>query len=144
MSVPRTVAIALLISGCASATPSFVTKGDFGPETLALINSYRVSRGLSPLSPDARLKELARQHSQSQAARNRMSHSGFRERSAQARAAGLSGICAENVGHKYRNAQQLFTGWKNSGSHRTNMLRPNIRYAGVYVAGAFSTFFACE
>jgi uncharacterized protein YkwD len=135
--------IALLVSACQSTTGPVATTGDFGPETLTLINSYRTSRGLSPLASNATLKSLARQHSQYQGAREAISHDGYRQRSAQAKAAGLSGICAENVGVKYRSAQQLFSGWKNSGAHNTNMLRPNLRYAGVSVVGDYSTFFAC-
>ncbi|UXN67294.1 CAP domain-containing protein (plasmid) [Phyllobacterium sp. A18/5-2] len=116
---------------------------DFGPQTLTLINSYRVSRGLSPLAPHRTLNALARQHNRYQAVRNTISHDGFRQRSAQARAAGLSGVCTENVGVRYRSAQQLFSGWRNSTGHNTNLLRPNMRYAGVSVVGAYSTFFAC-
>ncbi|WP_245427141.1 CAP domain-containing protein [Mesorhizobium sp. YM1C-6-2] len=118
--------------------------GNFGPQTLALINSYRKSRGLSPLVPNGTLQALARQHSRYQATRNRLSHDGFRQRSAAARAAGISIVCAENVGQKYRSAQSLFAGWKNSPGHRRNLLRPKLRYAGVSVVGDFATFFACE
>jgi len=143
MAVLRIIAIALLVTSCAG-TPPVVTGGDYGPETLALINSYRAEHGLAPLAPHGALQALARQHSLEQAASGRMSHAGYRERSAAAREAGLSVLCAENVGHKYRNARQLFSGWKSSAPHRTNLLRPNIRYAGVSVVGDFSTFFACE
>jgi uncharacterized protein YkwD len=118
--------------------------GNFGPETLTLINSYRVSRGLSPLAANGTLQALARQHSRYQAARNKLSHDGFRQRSARAKAAGLSVVCAENSGYNYKNAQQLFLGWRNSAAHRKNLLRPNLRYAGISVVGAYSTFFACE
>jgi uncharacterized protein YkwD len=138
-----TATIALLVSACQSTVGPAATTGDFGPQTLTLINSYRASRGLSPLASNATLKSLARQHSQYQASRGSISHDGYRQRSAQAKAAGLSGICAENVGIKYRSAQQLFSGWRSSGAHNTNMLRPNLRYAGVSVVGDYSTFFAC-
>ena len=144
MKASKTLAAALLISGFTSTAHPVLAAGNFGPETLALINSYRESHGLAPLVPHAALEALARQHSRAQAASNRMSHAGYRERSAEARAAGLSGICAENVGHRYRNARQLVSGWVNSPPHRTNLLRSNIRYAGVSVVGDFSTFFACE
>lgn len=143
MQIPKAVAaIAVIVSACQSATLPAPTV-DFGPQTLTLINSYRTGRGLSPLASNATLTAMARQHSQYQAARNAISHDGYRERSAQARAAGLSGICAENVGVKYRSAQQLFSGWRNSSAHNTNMLRPNLRHAGVSVVGNYATFFAC-
>ena len=89
MKILYTVAIALLVSGCVSTTRPVVTTGDFGPETLTLINSYREGRSLSPLASHGTLRALARQHSQYQAARNDISHDGFRQRSAQAKAAGL-------------------------------------------------------
>ena len=132
-----------LEDGCAGYT-LVVATSNFGPQTLTLINSYRVSRGLSPLAPHGTLQALARQHSQYQAARNTLNHNGFRQRSARAKAAGLSVVCAENVGHRYRSAQQLFLGWRNSAVHRKNLLRPNLRYAGVSVVGDYATFFACQ
>ncbi len=143
MNIFKTAAVTLLISGFASPIPA-VAMDDFGPETLTLINSYRVSRGLSPLISQRTLRALARQHSQYQAAQNNLSHAGFHQRSAKAKAAGLSGICAENAGYNYRNAQQLFSGWMNSPLHRENLLRPNMHYAGVSVVGAYSTFFTCQ
>ena len=142
--ISAAVAVALLISACASDVQAAVMTGNFGPETLTLINSYRVSRGLSPLVSSDTLQALARQHSRFQATRRTLSHDGFRQRSAQAKAAGLSVVCAENVGYNYRNAQQLFLGWRNSAGHRTNLLRPNLRYAAVSVVGAYATFFACQ
>lgn len=137
-------AIAILVSGCAGKTQLVATTVDFGPQTLTLVNSYRSSRGLSPVASHSTLRALAGQHSRHQAAENTIGHDGFRQRSAQAKAAGLSGICAENVGYNYKNAQHLFSGWANSAGHNTNLLRPNIRYAGVSVVGAYATFFACE
>ena len=144
MIISKIVAVALLILGCANTTYAVGATANFGPETLALINAYRVSRGLSPLASHATLQALARQHSQHQVARNTLSHDGFRQRSAKAKAAGLSVICAENSGYNYKNAQQLFLGWRNSAAHRRNLLRPNLRYAGVSVVGAYATFFACQ
>jgi uncharacterized protein YkwD len=144
MKILQTVALAVLIGGSIGAAQPPELTVDFGPQTLVLINSYRTSRGLPPLAANGTLKALARQHSRDQAARRTMNHDGFRQRSAQARAAGLKGICAENVGVGYQNAQHLFSGWRNSSAHNTNMLRPNLRYAGISVAGNYSTFFACE
>ena len=118
--------------------------GNFGQETLALINSYRASRGLSPLKSNGTLQALALQHSRYQAARNRLGHDGYRQRAARAKAAGLTLLCAENVGRNYRTPQRLLAGWVNSSAHRKNLLRPNLRYAGVSVVGAYATFFACQ
>jgi uncharacterized protein YkwD len=130
--------------GSAAAHVMLAAAGNFGPDTLTLINSYRTSRGLAPLAPNGKLQALARQHSRYQAARNKLNHDGFRQRSASAKAAGLSIVCAENVGYNYRSAKHLLSGWVNSAGHRRNLLRPGLRYAGVSVVGAYATFFACE
>ncbi len=143
MKILKIIAMAVLVSSCAGMGQPVAMTGDFGPQTLTLINSYRTSHGLPPLAANGTLKALARQHSRSQAARRTISHDGFRQRSAQAKAAGLSGICTENVAFRYKNAQHLFSGWRNSAGHNTNLLRPNMRYAGVSVVGAYATFFAC-
>ena len=144
MKTLQTIAIVVLSSAFISAAQPPTMTGDFGSQTLALINSYRASRGLSPLAANGTLKALAQQHSRYQAARRSMSHYGFRQRSAQARAAGLSVVCSENVAMGYTTPQQLFAGWRRSWGHNTNLLRPNLRYAGVATVGGYSTFFACQ
>ncbi|EPE99248.1 CAP domain-containing protein [Rhizobium grahamii] len=144
MKMLRAIAVAVLSSACLGAAQPPSATGDFGAQTLALINSYRTSRGLAPLAANGTLKALARQHSQYQATRRHMSHDGFRHRSAQAKAAGLSIVCSENVGSGHLTPQQLFSGWRRSPGHNTNLLRPNLRYAGVSVVAGYSTFFACQ
>lgn len=144
MKILKILAIMLPVTGCTTTTKPVVVATDFGPETLLLINSYRKSLGLAPLAANRTLQGLARQHSRDQAATNTLSHAGFRQRADYAKAAGLSLICAENVGYNYRDAGQLVSGWRNSSAHRRNLLRPNLHYAGVSVVGAYSTFFACQ
>jgi uncharacterized protein YkwD len=142
MKILLTIAIAALVSGCANMAPPILT-ADFGPETLTLINSYRTSRGLPALTSQGTLRAMAKQHSQYQAARRSLGHSGFSQRSAQARAVVGGSRCVENVGYNYRDARQLFAGWRYSARHNKNMLQPYIRYAGVSVTGGYATFFAC-
>lgn len=143
MKILTTAAIALFVSGCVAATGSVEPAANFDAEALRLINSYRTGRGLAPLSSHPLLERLASQHSRYQASRNDLSHDGYRERAAQARAAGLTARCAENVGFRYVGPQQLVAGWRSSAQHNTNLLRPNLRYAGIAVVGSYSTFFAC-
>ncbi|HWK64006.1 MAG TPA: CAP domain-containing protein [Rhizobiaceae bacterium] len=144
MKTLHAIATALLVSGLVSPARPQPRNVDFGPETLGLINSHRASRGLPPLASRAALMALARQHNQYQAARGAIGHDGYARRLAQAKAAGFSGICVENVGYDYRNAEQLFSGWRRSARHNRNLLRPDLRYAGVSVVGAYATFFACR
>lgn len=143
MKILKALAAVFFLSGCLGATQSIATAADFGAETLRHINAYRSSRGLSPVSSHPLLEKLARQHSVYQASRNSMGHDGYRQRAARAKAAGLTLRCAENVGFRYRNAQHLFSGWKRSREHNVNLLRPNLRYAGVSIVGSYATFFAC-
>ncbi len=143
MKILKTIAMAILVSGCAARAQPVAITGDFGPQALTLINSYRANRGLSPLASHGTLKALARQHSQYQAVRRTLGHSGFRQRTARAMAAGLRGICVENVGYNYQNAQHLLAGWRNSSRHNRNLLRTDVQYAGVSVVGPYATFFAC-
>ena len=70
MRISKTVAVAVVYAGCAGTIDSTAATGNFGPEALNLINSYRVSHGVSPLASNGTLKALARQHSQYQAARD--------------------------------------------------------------------------
>lgn len=150
MRFPVTLLLAcFLLSGPAlaqtfeSGHSARASGGDFGVQTLALINAYRSRNGLAPLVQHPVLQKLARQHSRYQASRRRLGHDGYRQRSAKAAAAGLTRRCAENAGRNYRSAEQLFTGWRRSSGHNRNLLRPNLRYAGVSVVGDYSTFFAC-
>lgn len=143
MKVLLATALAVMISGYAETAQSAVS-GDFGPETLTLINSYRTSRGLSRLAENRTVKALALQHSREQAAHGSMNHDGFRQRLAQAKAAGLTGVCSENVGFGHQSAQQLFSRWRISPGHNANMLQPNMRYGAVVVVGGYSTFFVCR
>lgn len=143
MKMLKAAVAALLVAGSLGATHTVGHAADFGSETLRLINSYRTSRGLSPLASHSVLQRLAKQHSRYQASRNDLGHDGYKQRAAQARAAGLTARCAENVGFRYASPQQLFAGWRNSPGHNKNLLRPSLRYAGVSVVGSYSTFFAC-
>ena len=115
----------------------------FGAETLALINSYRARNGRAALVLHPALEALARQHSQNQASRRRLSHDGLRRRSATATAATLTRRCVENAGHGYRDARHLLAGWTSSSGHRRNLLQHYLRYAAVAVVGRYSTFLAC-
>jgi len=147
---PVTVLLACLLLSSPALAQTLASRqsarapgGDFGTRTLAMINAHRSRHGLAPLVQHSLLQELARQHSQYQASRRRLGPDGYRQRAAKAAAAGLTRRCAENAGRNYRSPEQLFTGWRRSSGHNRNLLRPNLRYAGVSVVGDYSTFFAC-
>jgi len=89
------------------------------------VNQYRASRGLPPLSLDARISEQARVHSQNMAIGTvPFSHDGFTQRvQTIARVIPYSGA-AENVAYNqgYGDpATQAVQGWLRSTGHRTNI-----------------------
>jgi uncharacterized protein YkwD len=105
-------------------------------EMLALVNAERSRRGLGPMVLDGRLSNTAQLHSQDQAARQTMSHTGgdgstLRDRMNRSgfpwRAAG------ENVAYGYPTAASVMVGWMNSSGHRANILSSNT-HLGVGLA----------
>lgn len=121
-------------SGGSNLSPSGPVSID-GPGGLAPVNAYRARNGLAPLTIDARLMEVARQHSQRQAAANRMDHNLGGALPARVLANGYNwASAAENLGGGYRSYDSAMQGWINSSGHRRNLLRPEVTQMGVAVA----------
>lgn len=106
-------------------------------EVLALVNSTRKSRRLRSLTINSALTSAAKNHSLDQARRRKMSHRGgdgsdvakrIRKQGYNYRYAG------ENVAYGQRTAEQVFSSWMRSRGHRKNILDPNVRNMGLYVA----------
>lgn len=100
---------------------------------LELVNAERVQRGLSPLVMEARLTQVARQHSEEMLKMHYFAHDSpvlgtpF-ERMVRAgirfRVAGENLALAPNV-------ERAHTGLMNSPEHRENILRPEFRKVGI-------------
>lgn len=148
-------AFAVVLAGC-SETSSRVdpmptvtirdrgsTSSDFSAQTFAAINAYRRQHGLPALRHHPLLTSLALQHSQQQAAVGVLSHNGKDRRTAYAKSrAGMRG-CGENVGLRHKSPSDVVRRWDASPGHRSMMLHPQLRYAGVARHGPYLTFFAC-
>ncbi len=106
-------------------------------------NAARAEHGLSPLAPEATLRQAARAHSADMLERGFFSHdnpdgasSGDRVATLHRRLVGLSG---ENIwtGSGYGSvpsgdlAQVIFDGWMSSPGHRRNILKPEYTHLGV-------------
>jgi uncharacterized protein YkwD len=110
---------AIAVAGIACALPA--TQG------LALdLNSFRAQHGLPPLSVSGALAGAAYSHAQSLAARQRLDHSGFRQRVSL-----TSGAAAENVAFGCATADCVIRMWARSGRHRANMLRRDVTSYGL-------------
>jgi len=127
---------ALLLASSAAAAES----ADFAAELLALINAYRIERGLNRLAPDQDLRGLAAGHSRAMRREARLSHDGFAGRFERS---GKS-LCVENVGWNAPTPQAQLARWRDSPGHDQNLLEPRLTAAGVAADGPYVTFFACR
>lgn len=106
-------------------------------QVIALVNKYRVSAGLSPLTADWQLSRVARYKSQDMINKgyfghtsptygspfNMMENFGIRFSAA-----------GENIAMGQRTAQQVMTAWMNSPGHRANIMSSIYNKIGVGVA----------
>ena len=90
------------------------------------LNSFRARHGRPPLSPSGALSGAAYSHAQSLAGRQRLDHSGFRQRVSTER-----GTAAENVGFGCDTEDCAIRKWARSGRHRANMLRRDVTSYGI-------------
>lgn len=138
----RALCAALLAAALAQpvqAAPAASAEG-FARRLADLINAYRQSHGLAPLSPADDLAGLADEHSSLMADRRQLSHEGFRGRFQRAN----SRLCVENVGWNHRTPEALMDGWRQSPEHHRNLLEPQVGRMGIAVATRYVTFFACR
>jgi uncharacterized protein YkwD len=106
-------------------------------DMLGRINAFRAQNGLGALSIDYKLVKAALAHSQDQASRCLMTHTGA------IKAQGYSfSMAAENVAAGQTTVADVMTSWWNSPSHRANILNKDVVNVGFAVAtnGACSNY----
>jgi len=120
-------------------SPSTIAHAAVESEIVALVNHERAAHGLTPLSPDPRIAELARAHSREMAAGARpFGHDRFRERAIAARALNsAAGAVSENVAARLtyppHAAPAVVGDWIASERHRDAILDASHRLTGVGV-----------
>jgi uncharacterized protein YkwD len=102
-----------------------------------IISEFRRSHGLGPVIVDQELMRFAQVHARAMAARNMMSHDGFSERRRAVRAR----VVVENVGAAYNNVAEAFASWRDSPSHRANMLDPDMTRVGIAAVPVSDNFY---
>lgn len=90
------------------------------------LNSYRAQHGLRPLSSSGALAGAASSHAHNLAARQRLDHTGFRQRVSVA-----NGTAAENVAFGCATEDCVIRMWSRSSRHRANMLRRDVTLYGL-------------
>ncbi|MBS7537879.1 CAP domain-containing protein [Ancylobacter lacus] len=138
---------ALALGGCAAApvpvpdSPAFYDNlsrgGQVDSQAAAeMISDYRRARGLSAVTVDPILTEVAQKQAKLMASKDELSHSvGGRTFTMRLKAAGFDGLkAAENVGAGYHTLAEAFSGWRDSPSHNKNMLMPGVTRIGIATA----------
>jgi uncharacterized protein YkwD len=141
------VAALTLLCGCIgnrdlpTAEPSFyrslATKGAEVDATMAasMISGYRTNNGLTPVTIDPELMKLAEAQAQAMASRDTLSHDVARSFRDRLKGGGYRArTAAENVGAGYHTLAQAFSGWRDSPSHRANMLLKGATRMGIAAA----------
>ena len=141
--------LAAALAGCASdsdppaAEPSFyssLASADAKVDAAmaaSMISGYRSNNGLSAVRIDPELMKLAQVQAQEMAARDKLDHNVLRDFGSRLRSSRYDAkIGAENIGAGYHTLAQAFSGWRDSPSHRKNMLLPGATHIGIATAYA--------
>jgi uncharacterized protein YkwD len=104
----------------------------------SMISEYRRANGLPAVELDPVLMKLAQEQVRRMAAANRVTHDpGNRGLAKRLKTAGVqSERAAENVGAGYYTIAEAFSGWRDSPSHKENLLLPGATRMGIATAYA--------
>lgn len=109
-------------------------------DAASLISHYRQAHGLSAVTPDPTLQQLAQAQADAMATRNVLSHTIAGTMNERFDAAGLAGATAvENVSAGYFSLSAVLDGWQKSPPHNANLLSPKMRHLGLATAYAPGT-----
>jgi uncharacterized protein YkwD len=107
---------------------------------VSMISGYRTNNGLPALDLDPALTAMAQAQAETMAKRDKLDHNAKRPFVRRLSAAGYPAkSAAENVGAGYHTLAEAFSGWRDSASHRKNMLLPGatrMGIAAVYTPGS--------
>lgn len=120
-------------------------------QALRMINKYRASKNLKPLTLNSKLSVAARMHAKDLAKHDRISHFGYdgsdpwqRIKKTGYKAA----VAAENVGTGQISLQEVFVGWQKSPGHNANLLLSDATQMGIALVKApnteYKTFWVLE
>jgi uncharacterized protein YkwD len=98
----------------------------------SMISGYRRNNGLGAVTLDPALMRLAEEHARSMAASNRLDHDLGRSFPQRLKRGGYDAkFAAENIGAGYHTIAEAFSGWRDSSSHRANMLLTGATRMGI-------------
>ncbi|MFN3658873.1 MAG: CAP domain-containing protein [Pseudolabrys sp.] len=98
----------------------------------SMISGYRANNGLPAVTLDPELMRLAQAQAETMARRDKLDHGAGRPFVARLKASGYDAkTAAENIGAGYHTLAEAFSGWRDSGSHRANMLLKGATRIGI-------------
>jgi len=98
----------------------------------SMISGYRTNNGLGPVTLDPELMTLASQQARAMAARDKLDHSVWRPFQERIHDSSFdAAVAVENIAAGYDTLAEAFSGWRNSASHRANMLNPAVTKMGI-------------
>lgn len=137
------VAVSLVLAGCAGGElpkgePSFYAnlaqpgaKVD-AAAAASMISGYRSNNGLGAVTLDPQLMQLAEAQAALMAKRDKLDHGAGKPFVNRLKASGYNAkVAAENIGAGYHTLAEAFSGWRDSPSHRTNMLLGGATKIGI-------------
>lgn len=133
----------LMLGGCAgqeksTEQPSFYVSMASSSARLdaegaaSMISEYRRNNGLGSVAIDPELMKAAETQSQAMATRNKLDHDVVGPFAKRLKASGFDASKGvENISAGYHTMAEAFSGWRDSPSHRANMLASGVTKMGI-------------
>jgi uncharacterized protein YkwD len=97
-----------------------------------MISGYRANNGLEAVTLDPALMQLAQAQASEMARRDKLDHDLRKPFIARLKASGYDAkAAAENIGAGYHTLAEAFSGWRDSPSHKKNMLLKGATRIGI-------------
>lgn len=106
----------------------------------SMISGYRQNNGLSAVTVDPALTRMAEEQSAAMAKRDKLDHNVSRPFNQRLKASGFNAaIAVENILVGEHTLAQAFSTWRDSPSHRANMLKSGVTRIGIAAVYAPNT-----
>jgi uncharacterized protein YkwD len=101
----------------------------------SMISGYRANNGLPAVALDQELMQLAQAQADMMAKRDKLDHGAGKPFVQRLKASGYDAKrAAENISAGYHTLAEAFSGWRDSGPHRANMLLTGVKRMGIAAA----------
>jgi len=98
----------------------------------SMISGYRTNHGLPAVTLDPKLTYLAEAQAEIMARRDMLDHNAGKPFVVRLKSSGYDArTAAENIGAGYHTLAEAFSGWRDSGPHRANMLLAGATRMGI-------------